>query len=109
MSMSLRRPNLLRWTSYMADCVEFLETSPEAVESDKAYCQWIRIQHIAEDVGIQLSLDDCSLNPGISDPKVQYTLKTFERQLAEWRAQLPKELDSRELYMNQPRNLMRVC
>ncbi|KAI9885943.1 MAG: hypothetical protein M1823_002269 [Watsoniomyces obsoletus] len=99
-SMSLRRPNLLRWTSYMADCVEFLETSPEAVESDKAFCQWIRIQHIAEDVGVQLSLDDPSLNPGISDLKVQYTLKTFERQLADWRAQLPKELDSPTVQLN---------
>lgn len=33
-SMGLRRPNLIRWSSFLEECVDFLENSPEALESD---------------------------------------------------------------------------
>ena len=93
--MSLRRPNLIRWTPYVGDCVDFLESSPEALQSDRHLCQLVRLQQIAEDVGVQLSMDDPCALVGISDIKVQYALKGFERQLDDWQAQLPKELDVR--------------
>ncbi|KAI9821143.1 MAG: hypothetical protein M1827_003877 [Pycnora praestabilis] len=93
-SMALRRPNLIRWTPYMAECVEVLETSVDAFESDNFLCQWIRVQHIAEEIGIQFSMDDPFAVVTISDPKVQYALKGFERQLEEWRLQIPKVADT---------------
>ena len=80
----------------MDDCIEFFESFPDAFTSDKQYCQWLRIQHIAEDVGLQLSMDDPSVTVSVVDFKVQLALKVFERQFDEWRAQLPKEVDNRE-------------
>lgn len=80
----------------MGDCIEFLESSPEALKSDKILCQWVRAQHIAEEVGEQLSMDDPCASVSLSDVKVQFALRGFEKQLEDWYAQLPKELDNRE-------------
>ncbi|KAI9743128.1 MAG: hypothetical protein M1818_003423 [Claussenomyces sp. TS43310] len=98
-SMGLRRPNLIRWTDYLQECVEVLATSPDAAQSDKTLCQWVRSQHIAEEVGIQFSMDDPFATVNISDSKVQYALKGFERDLALWREQIPKEVQSPMLNM----------
>lgn len=95
-SMGLRRPNLIRWTPFMADCMEVLENSPEAAFSDKVLCQWVRSQRIAEEVGTQFSMDDPTANVSIADPKIQYALKGFERDLEKWSDQVPVEVQSRE-------------
>jgi hypothetical protein len=95
-AMGLRRTNLIRWTSYMAECIEVLETSPDAAASDKTLCQWVRSQHIAEEVGVQFSMDDSFATVLISDPKVQYALKGFERDLELWSDQVPKEVQTRK-------------
>ncbi|KAH0543555.1 hypothetical protein FGG08_002116 [Glutinoglossum americanum] len=96
-AQSLRRPNLIKWTSYMQDCIDYFESSPEALPSDKVLCQLVRSQHIAEDVAVQFSIDDPPASMVISDPKVQYALKGFERQFEEWTAHIPKDMDSSAL------------
>ncbi|RDL36804.1 Zn2 DNA-binding protein [Venustampulla echinocandica] len=100
-SMGLRRPNLIRWTSFMADCIEFLETSPDAAPSDKVLCQWVRSQHMAEEVGTQFSMDDPMANVSIADSKVQYALKGFERDLDKWSSQIPAECHSVDLKLTE--------
>ena len=88
-AMGLRRPNLIRWTPYMAECVQILETSPQAFPSDQALCAWVRSQHIAEEVGYEFSMDDPSAKISISDDKVNYALKKFEQDLERWRMEVP--------------------
>ncbi|KAI9672381.1 MAG: hypothetical protein M1817_003403 [Caeruleum heppii] len=99
-SQSLRRTNLIQWTPYMDDCIEFLETSPEALPSDKLLCQWVRVQHIADEVGRQFSMDDPCANLGLSDLKVQYALKGFERQLDDWSSHMPEGIENAALRLN---------
>ncbi|KAI9680949.1 MAG: hypothetical protein M1829_001029 [Trizodia sp. TS-e1964] len=91
-SMALRRPNLIRWTSYMGECLDVLESSPDASHSDRLLCQWVRVQHIADEVGLEFSMDDPTASAPISDTKVQFSLKGFERQLEEWKSQLTDSL-----------------
>ncbi|PBP26492.1 c6 zinc finger domain containing protein [Diplocarpon rosae] len=93
-SMGLRRPNLIRWTTFMAECVEVLETSPDALPSDKNFCQWIRSQHIAEDIGNRFSMDDPSTKVSIADPTIQHALKGFEIELEDWVSKIPPEANS---------------
>lgn len=95
-AMGLRRTNLIRWTSYLGECVEVLETSPDAAPSDKVLCQWVRSQHIAEEVGTQFSMDDSFASVSITDPKVQYALKGFERDLEHWSSQIPNDIQNRK-------------
>lgn len=100
-SMGLRRPNLIRWTSFMADCVEVLQHSPAALPSDKTLCEWVKSQQIAEEVGTQFSMDDPGATITIADPKVQYALKGFERELDKWSSQIQPESASPTLKMTE--------
>lgn len=99
-SMGLRRPNLIRWSPYMAECIEVLESSPDAAPTDKFLCQWVRNQRIAEEVGVQFQMDDPCAIVNIADPKVQYALKGFERDLEHWSQQVPKDLRTRTCWIS---------
>ncbi|KAF1978932.1 hypothetical protein BU23DRAFT_524583 [Bimuria novae-zelandiae CBS 107.79] len=95
-TMVLRRPILLRWTRYMEESVKLLETSPEALPSDKILCQHVKMAHIGESISVQFCMDDPSVEVAISEPKVIYALKIFEnelQQLKDENASLFKEVD----------------
>ncbi|KAM0091580.1 hypothetical protein ACP6JD_005084 [Aspergillus fumigatus] len=90
-AVSLRRVLLVRWQPYMDECVSILENSPDALPSDKAVIQWARLAHMTEDINSQLSSDDTVYVP-FTDPKVQYTVKVFEKQLEQWKRETPMEI-----------------
>ena len=94
-SMALRRPMLCRWHPYMEECIEILQKSPEAEASDRNLIHWVRLTHIAEEVAFQFSMDDPSSHLTLNDTKVQYAMKGFEKQLDEWRRQIPPDDYSR--------------
>ncbi|KAG9245992.1 hypothetical protein BJ878DRAFT_499019 [Calycina marina] len=98
-AMGLRRLNLIRWSTFMADCVNVLENSPEAAHSDKTLCQWVRSQKITEEVGTQFSMDDPSANVSVTDPKMQYFMKAFEKDLDNWSNQISAGVQSPALIM----------
>lgn len=93
--MALRRVFLVRWHPYMDECIHILETSPDALPSDKALIHLAKLAHLTEDVGFQFSTDDTGSTISFSDTKVQYTLKAFEQQLAQWKKDIPPEDYSR--------------
>lgn len=94
-AMGLRRQNLVRWSPYLEDCLQVLETTPGA-PTDIVWCQWIRSQHIAEEVGYSFSMDDPFAIVSISDLKVAHALKGFERDIEMWSQRTPKECRSSE-------------
>ncbi|KAA8576294.1 hypothetical protein MFRU_009g01910 [Monilinia fructicola] len=100
-SMGLRRTNLIRWSSFMAESVDVLENSPDAAPTDKILCQWVRSQRIAEEVGIQFSMDDPGATISIADPKVQYALKGFEQDLDKWSNQIPPDVQTPSLKLTE--------
>ncbi len=89
--MITRRPNLMRWTSYMDECIQALETPGIGVNSDLYLCQWARAQRIAEGVGQQFFTDDPSANVDVSDLSVQYIIRGYEQQIDQWKAQIPSD------------------
>ena len=89
--MVLRRPNLVRWTNYMKECIEVLESHPDAYPTDKLFCQHVKIQHICEDIGLQFLMDDNTATISITDPKVTYALNVLENQLKAWKERVPED------------------
>ncbi|KAF7181895.1 hypothetical protein CNMCM7691_001283 [Aspergillus felis] len=83
-SMSLRAPNVMRWTRLMDECLEVLETSPAALPSDKVLCRHIRLQHITEEFAMQVSVEEASSHDKAQAIRVQMTHRAFKRQLNEW-------------------------
>jgi len=76
----------------MDECIEMLETSSDALHSDKLLCAHVKLQHINEDIGMSFSMDDPSATVTISDQKVQYSLRGFERNLGDWNKGVPKDV-----------------
>ncbi|KAI5851677.1 hypothetical protein DFP73DRAFT_164638 [Morchella snyderi] len=91
-SMALRRPNLLRFTDFMDECIEVLESSSQAAASDKAFCQWVKLQKIADEIGIGFAFDDPNANVTIDDQRVQFSLRGFAKQLEDWKAKCPQDI-----------------
>lgn len=75
----------------MKECIEVLESHPDAVQSDKLFCQHVKIQHICEDIGLQFLMDDNTANISITDPKVSYALNVLEAQLKNWKESIPAD------------------
>lgn len=99
-SMSLHRPNLIRWTPFMTECLEILETSPDAAPTDKYFCHLVWTHRLAEEVGSQFSLDDPSAMVNITDARTQYALRALERDLDKYIASVPKNLMQREFFFS---------
>ncbi|KAI2473589.1 hypothetical protein F4781DRAFT_138519 [Annulohypoxylon bovei var. microspora] len=89
-SMALHRPNLIRWQPFMTECMDILESSPHAAPTDRYLCHLVWTHRLAEDVGIQFSMDDPSVFVNVSEQKVQYALRGFERDLAKYSESIPK-------------------
>lgn len=97
-SMALHRPNLVRWNPFMSECIEILESSPDAAPTDKYFCHLIWTHHLSEEVGIQFSLDDPSCPVSITDARTQYALKGLERDLEKYSASVPPEHMQRQFH-----------
>jgi hypothetical protein len=108
-TMVLRRPILLRWTKYMEESVKILETSPEALPSDKMLCQHAKLAHIGESISVQFCMDDPSTEVTITEPKVIYALRMFENELQQLRDENAHASESdRKLVCNERRAILTI-
>lgn len=116
--MVFRRPNLIKWTNYMGECINVLETSSDAHESDRLLVQHIRIQYakpcdtlrlglltnrhrkICDDISESFFMDDASATTvSIADPKVSYTIDVYEQKLKDWENKLGADQSNRPQLM----------
>lgn len=84
-SMSLRVPNFLRYSSWMADCSEVLRTSPDAAPTDKRFVAWVQLQRLVEECGTYFALDSPDNTVSLADERTQLMLQSYEKQLEAWR------------------------
>lgn len=90
-AMALHRPFLLRWTSFMSECVDVLESSPEAAPTDKYLCHLVRTHQLAEEIGFQFCMDDPAVSVNLSDYMTQHKVRGFERELEKHRQEVSRE------------------
>jgi RalA-binding protein 1 len=95
-SISLHRPSLIRWTSFMTESLDILESSLDAAPTDKYFCHLVQQHRLGEDIGGQFSLDDPSNMVDINDARTQYSLKALERDLEKIHKDVPEDLKRRE-------------
>ncbi|KAK3705705.1 hypothetical protein LTR37_013148 [Vermiconidia calcicola] len=89
-SMSLRRPQMLRISSYVRECLEYLERSPNAAPSDRSLVAWVKLTIIGEEISSALSYDDPGGIATLADLKTQLMLKEFEGKLSDWFTSTPE-------------------
>lgn len=98
-AMALHRPFLLRWTSFMAECLDVLEASPEAAPSDKYFCHLVRTHQLAEEIGFQFCMDDPTVTVNLSDYMTQHKVRGFERELEKHRQEVTRDLMQRRFFV----------
>lgn len=89
----------------MDESIQMLRDSPEAAPSDTAVIYWVKLAHLTEEIIFHFSMDDPVTNVSFTDAKTQYILKGFERQLADWRKDVPPDIYSRQLTSIQNRSV----
>ncbi|KAL2270244.1 hypothetical protein VTJ83DRAFT_2428 [Remersonia thermophila] len=88
-SIALHRPNLVRWTPFMDECMEVLSSSPDALPTDKDLVHVVWTHRLADEIGIYFSIDDPAATPSLSEPRTQYLLRWFESKLERYRSSIP--------------------
>lgn len=84
-SLSLRRPAMMRVTSYTRECIDYLENSPHSAPGDHMLVAWIRLWMIGEEIATALSYDDPGDTASLLETTTQLMVTAFEKKLTEWR------------------------
>lgn len=88
--MKTRRPNLLQFNDWMAECVSMLEKSPH--QTDQRLAVWFQLQRITDESLSSFGLDDTSSLSTLTESRVQAVLRWFDKQMELWRKNTPNKL-----------------
>ncbi|KAG6041736.1 hypothetical protein E4U17_001652, partial [Claviceps sp. LM77 group G4] len=93
-AMSLHRPHLIRWTPFMTESLKLLRScsAPGAVGTDPYFCHLVWTHRMAEDIGVQLSMDDTDAGVKIADEATQRTLRGLEGELERYIGTVPADM-----------------
>ena len=91
--MGMRRPNLVQPSSHTGDCLKALETSEDALPSDKILCRWVELQRLADKFAAQASAEeDSDITVEARDARTRVAHAQFTKQVSEWEARNSSEL-----------------
>lgn len=90
-SISHKRHNLIKWDSFIEDSLRILEASSKSHSSDKVLCEWVRNQHLLEEIAFHYGSDDPTSRVDLDDPRTQYFVKGFESGLERWTSRTFKD------------------
>ncbi|KAI0391128.1 hypothetical protein F5Y17DRAFT_461133 [Xylariaceae sp. FL0594] len=109
-AMAVRRPTVIRWHRFMVECIEILQSSPDAAPTDRYLCYLVQTQQLADRVCTRFLLDDPSEQVDVADREVQAALHCFEREVEAYCRSIPHEdkrpslmlsIDVLSLYMHE--------
>lgn len=89
-SVVLRRPNGQPWTQRHEECLQLLQSSPQALASDNLLCQIIRVSRICELITIELHFSD--LETAYDVTASQVTMQRLHNDITSWVARIPVDL-----------------
>ena len=75
---------MLRWNSYTEECVEYFQTSPDALPSDILIGKWATLQKIKEETIYRLEIEDAYNASGTQGLDSHRDLEAMREQLDEW-------------------------
>lgn len=97
-AMGMRRPNLVQPSSHTGDCLKALETSEDALPSDRILCRWVELQRLADQFAAQASAEeDSEISVEARDARTRIAHAQYTKQVSEWEARNSSELRSSKL------------
>lgn len=91
---------MLRWNSWISDCLESLEQHRQASKHDHLLAAWVRILKITEDVGTSFAFDEPSNMADLSESRVQLTMTALQKSAEAWRRDLLPEVYDNGMYFH---------
>lgn len=88
--MKTRRPNLLQFNDWMAECVNHLERSPH--KTDQHLAVWFELQRITDEAMSSFGLDDTSASSPLTESRVQAVLRWFDKRMETWKKNTPADM-----------------
>ncbi|CAK4031242.1 hypothetical protein AC578_442 [Lecanosticta acicola] len=83
-SFSLRRPNMLRVSSYIRECVDLIERTPNTIPTDSTLVAWARLTFLGEEIADSFCYADPGNIASITELRAQMMLKDYEKRLSTW-------------------------
>ncbi|KAJ3534299.1 hypothetical protein NM208_g7593 [Fusarium decemcellulare] len=108
-AMSFRRPNTLRYGSWVKDCTAILDPPSIAHIGDRRLAAWIRLQRLAEESLTMVGLDEGSSSINFSDARTRLILKGGFERVKEWRQKLPEDIMNVTLDVHYHMILLNFC
>ncbi|KAG9231866.1 hypothetical protein BJ875DRAFT_381988 [Amylocarpus encephaloides] len=84
-SMSMRRPSMLRSNSWINDALGYLKANGNCLALDHILVAWVELLQITEQIVSAFSYDDINNLAILSEPRIQMMLGGFEQQLLSWK------------------------
>jgi hypothetical protein len=89
-AMKTRRPNLLQFNDWMAECLKHLEHSPH--RTDRHLAIWFELQRITDEAMSSFGLDDTSTTSPLTESRVQAVLRWFDKRIETWKMNTPSDM-----------------
>ncbi|KAF4984893.1 hypothetical protein FZEAL_46 [Fusarium zealandicum] len=107
-AMSFRRPNTLRYGSWVQDCTHILDPLSTAHIGDRRLAAWVRLQRLAEECLTMIGLDE---GPSVyySDPRTRLILKGGLQRVKEWRQTVAEDVMTETLDIHYHMILLNLC
>ncbi|KAK6412753.1 hypothetical protein LTR95_017927, partial [Oleoguttula sp. CCFEE 5521] len=85
-AFSLRRPAMMRMTTYTRESLASLDISSQAVPGDRVLVAWVRLVAISEEIRDAFSYEDSGGMASILGPTTQRLITAFDVRIQEWRS-----------------------
>lgn len=89
-----RKPTEQQWSLHHDMCLADLQSDPEALPSDRLLGQFVRAERLYATICDRLSFADITPCPEVGQPLSKYLTGELEAQIAEFKRQVPPELNT---------------
>jgi len=89
----------------MDECIEVLENSPDAIASDQIICQWVKLQHLVDDISIQFMIEDPASCETLDAAMIKFAIQGFESRLRTFTSHPLRTQKPGEQAINIPNNI----
>lgn len=81
----MRRPGILRRSSWTQECVESIARNSTITKLDKNLVSWVKLLIIAENVSTSFRFDDPDSTSELSDIQIQIMMTGYKKELEAWK------------------------
>ena len=92
--MGLKQANVLPWSPYLDECAHVLETSSEAMSSDKSLSLAAKLQRIKDDIVVRFETENEYLTSRSRNSDSSSEIVSFRKRIDDWLTGKPKDVDS---------------